>query len=214
MMLIPVIGRQPVADLLGSAGGQRRGSSDRLVVCAGPPRRHGGRRHRAGNHRRDARGAARGRPAFGLGLSFTPVTIGLAALRAQGTTLPDAAVDAAKAADGVILGPVSHNDYPPVAARRHQSVGRAAQAARSLRQYPPGAAAAAAFRRAAASPVDLVVARENTEGFYADRTMFAGLGRVHADAGPGAVGAQDHARRLDPDRGGRLRARHAAAARR
>ena len=43
---------------------------------------------------------------FKLGLSFTRVAIGLAALRAQGTTLPQAAVDAAKAADGVILGPV------------------------------------------------------------------------------------------------------------
>ena len=52
---------------------------------------------------------------FKLGLAFTPVAIGLAALRAQGTTLPQAAVDAAKAADGVILGPVSHNDYPPLA---------------------------------------------------------------------------------------------------
>src|SRR5215475_1019250 len=48
---------------------------------------------------------------FGLGLSFTPVSVGLASLRAQGTTLPEAAVAAAKAADGVILGPVSHNDY-------------------------------------------------------------------------------------------------------
>src|SRR5262245_61359024 len=52
---------------------------------------------------------------FKLGLSFTPLAIGLAALRAQGTTLPQAAVDAAKAADGVILGPVSHHDYPPLA---------------------------------------------------------------------------------------------------
>ncbi len=53
--------------------------------------------------------------AFRLGLTFTPVSIGLAALRAQGTTLPAAAVEAAKDADGVILGPVSHNEYPPVA---------------------------------------------------------------------------------------------------
>jgi isocitrate/isopropylmalate dehydrogenase len=52
--------------------------------------------------------------AFALALSFTPVVIGLAALRAHGTTLPASAVDAAKAADGVILGPVSHNEYPPV----------------------------------------------------------------------------------------------------
>src|ERR1700745_110339 len=53
-----------------------------------------------------------------LGLSFTPVAIGLAALRAEGTPLPPAAVDAAKVADGVILGPVSHNDYPPLAQGR------------------------------------------------------------------------------------------------
>src|SRR5262245_46790820 len=52
---------------------------------------------------------------FGMELAFTPVPIGLVALRAQGTTLPDAAFEAAKAADAVILGPVSHNDYPPVA---------------------------------------------------------------------------------------------------
>src|SRR5882672_4244260 len=51
---------------------------------------------------------------FGLGLVYTPVTIGLASLRDNGTTLPDAAVDTARAADGVILGPVDHNAYPPV----------------------------------------------------------------------------------------------------
>ncbi len=35
-----------------------------------------------------------------------------------------------------------------------------------------------ASRRAAASAFDLVVVRENTEGFYADRTMFVGTGEV------------------------------------
>jgi 3-isopropylmalate dehydrogenase len=52
---------------------------------------------------------------FALDLSFSPVTVGFTALRAHGSTLPDAAAEAASAADGVILGPVSHNDYPPVA---------------------------------------------------------------------------------------------------
>ena len=42
---------------------------------------------------------------FRLGLCFTPESIGLAALRAQGTTFPPMALEAAKAADGVILGP-------------------------------------------------------------------------------------------------------------
>src|SRR5262245_64666070 len=63
---------------------------------------------------------------FKLDLSFTPVAIGLAALRAHGTTLPEAAVEAAKAADGVILGPAQR--VSAVGARRPQPVGRAAQA--------------------------------------------------------------------------------------
>jgi isocitrate/isopropylmalate dehydrogenase len=113
--------------------------------------------------------------AFGLALSFTPVTIGLEALRAQGTTLPAAAVDAAKAADGVILGPVSHNEYPPVAEggvnpsgalRKGLDLFANIRPARSRGGFPPRCG----------SPVDLVVARENTEGFYADRSMFQGVG--------------------------------------
>ena len=47
---------------------------------------------------------------FALELSFMPIAVGFAALRAHGSTLPDAAAEAASAADGVILGPVSHND--------------------------------------------------------------------------------------------------------
>jgi isocitrate/isopropylmalate dehydrogenase len=110
-----------------------------------------------------------------LGLSFTPVPIGLAALRAQGTTLPETAVDAAKAADGVILGPVSHNDYPPLAQgglnpsgelRKRLDLFANIRPARSRGGFPPRCG----------SPVDLVIARENTEGFYADRSMFLGSG--------------------------------------
>ena len=112
---------------------------------------------------------------FRLGLLFTPVTIGLAALQAQGTTISDAAVDAAKAADGVILGPVSHNIYPPVAQgglnpsgelRKRLDLYANIRPARSRGGFPPRCG----------SPVDLVIARENTEGFYADRNMFAGSG--------------------------------------
>jgi len=49
-----------------------------------------------------------------LGLSFEEVPIGMAGLKSHGTTLPDASFEAARRADGVILGPVSHNEYPPV----------------------------------------------------------------------------------------------------
>ena len=50
-----------------------------------------------------------------LGLTFEEVPIGFAALKTHGTTLPDSSFEAGKHADGVILGPVSHNDYPPAA---------------------------------------------------------------------------------------------------
>src|ERR1700738_5381345 len=52
--------------------------------------------------------------AFGLALAFTPIAIGLAALRREGKTLSERAIEAASRADGVILGPVSHHEYPPI----------------------------------------------------------------------------------------------------
>ena len=88
---------------------------------------------------------------------------------------PEAAVDAAKAADGVILGPVSHNDYPPVAQgglnpsgelRKRLDLYANIRPAKSRGGFPPRCG----------SPVDLVIVRENTEGFYADRNMFVGSG--------------------------------------
>src|SRR5262245_40460544 len=53
--------------------------------------------------------------AYGVKLAFQQVPIGHLALKTQGTTLPDSSFEPAKAADGVILGPVSHNEYPPAA---------------------------------------------------------------------------------------------------
>src|SRR4026207_1452635 len=50
-----------------------------------------------------------------LGLTFEEAPIGFPAWRARGSTLPGPWFEAGKRADGVILGPVSHNDYPPVA---------------------------------------------------------------------------------------------------
>jgi isocitrate/isopropylmalate dehydrogenase len=50
---------------------------------------------------------------FGLNMRFANATIGLASLSATGTTFPTEVLDRARAADGIILGPVSHNDYPP-----------------------------------------------------------------------------------------------------
>ena len=49
---------------------------------------------------------------FGLGLEWQAQDIGLTTLRTQGSTLPPEVMDAARNSAGIILGPVSHLDYP------------------------------------------------------------------------------------------------------
>jgi isocitrate/isopropylmalate dehydrogenase len=113
--------------------------------------------------------------AFGLKFAFESVAVGWAAHKREGTMFPAAVEQKAKAADGVVLGPVSHNDYPPLAEgglnpsgelRKRLDLYANIRPARSRAGFPP---------RCGAS-VDLVVVRENTEGFYADRNMFQGSG--------------------------------------
>src|SRR3954454_15400450 len=108
---------------------------------------------------------------------FDEVEVGLKPLREQGTTFPDLAFAAAQAADGVILGPVSHNDYPPAdkgginpsgALRKRLDLFANIRPAKTRAQFP------ARFGK----PADLVIVRENTEGFYADRNMFVGVGDI------------------------------------
>src|SRR5258706_7638586 len=112
---------------------------------------------------------------FELGLTFTQATIGFAALRAQGPPCPDAAIAAAKAADGVILGPVSHNDYPPVAQGGLNPSGELRKRLDLYANIRP-ARTRGGFPARCGVPVDLVIVRENTEGFYADRSMHVGPG--------------------------------------
>src|SRR5689334_15059009 len=48
-----------------------------------------------------------------LSLDFETHEIGLTSLRQFGTTLPKKALEAAREADGILLGPISNFDYPP-----------------------------------------------------------------------------------------------------
>ena len=109
-----------------------------------------------------------------LGLRFTEIEVGMASHRRNGTTLTDAAIQAALDADGVVLGPCGMTDYPPLAQggvnipgtiRKRLDLYANLRPARSRPGVPDA-------RRG----LDVLIARENTEGFYADRTMFAGIG--------------------------------------
>ncbi|MBM9593884.1 isocitrate/isopropylmalate dehydrogenase family protein [Roseitranquillus sediminis] len=111
----------------------------------------------------------------GLAFDYEEVLIGFDALHRDGSTIPEAAIEAARAADGVILGPVSHNEYPPVAEgglnpsgvlRKRLDLYANIRPARNIPGLPTRCG----------DGIDLVVVRENTEGFYSDRNMFAGNG--------------------------------------
>jgi 3-isopropylmalate dehydrogenase len=115
--------------------------------------------------------------ALSLNLAFEHADIGLASLRTNGTTLTDAVVGKAKDADGVILGPVSHNAYPPL---DHGGLNPSGELRKRLDLYANirPAKSRPGFPPRCGSAVDLVIVRENTEGFYADRNMFLGHGEI------------------------------------
>ena len=114
-----------------------------------------------------------------LGLVIEVADIGQASLAAQGTTLPATVLTRASEVDGVILGPVSHYEYPP---REQGGINPSAEFRvrfelganiRPCRSRPD----LTLLRR----PMDLIIVRECTEGFYADRNMFAGVPEFMTD---------------------------------
>lgn len=116
---------------------------------------------------------------FGLGLQIEQADIGLKSLAEQGTTLSDAVMERIPQMDGVILGPVSHYDYPT---RDKGGINPSGELrvkfelfanVRPCKSRPD----LTVLRK----PMDLIIVRENTEGFYSDRNMFAGTGEFMPD---------------------------------
>lgn len=112
---------------------------------------------------------------FGLAFEFDDMPIGFSALDTAGTTFPSATLDAAKTYDGVILGPVSHFEYPDPADGGLNPSGELRKGLDLFANVRP-AKTRPGFAPRCGVPFDLVVVRENTEGFYADRAMYMGPG--------------------------------------
>ena len=113
-----------------------------------------------------------------LALDLVPLPVGLEAHARLGTTLPDETVAALRDCHGWILGPVTTHAYagssmpnPSAALRKGFELYANVRPARSM----PGV-------RALYDGVDLIVVRENTEGFYADRNVLDGNGEFRPDA--------------------------------
>lgn len=111
---------------------------------------------------------------FKLGFEWQREEIGLPSLKEEGTTLPPRVLDAARAAAGVILGPLSTYEYPP---RDKGGINPSAEFRTKLDLYANIRPAKSRLGVGlTGKPVDLVIYRENTEGFYADRNLYQGLG--------------------------------------
>ena len=113
---------------------------------------------------------------FSLGLRIEEAAIGHAGLRTHSHTIHPDIVEKARRADGVVLGPTSTFEFkdpakgevnPSMMLRKSLDLFANIRPARTYAGFP-----------LRCGEFDLVVARENTEGFYADRNMEAGSGEV------------------------------------
>ena len=109
-----------------------------------------------------------------LRLNFEQLSIGMTTLEATGSTLPEKIMEQIKSADGVVLGPCDTYAYP---SREEGGVNPSAAIRLELDLFANIRPSRARVGVPAMTPdMDLVIVRENTEGFYADRNMYSGSG--------------------------------------
>jgi len=105
---------------------------------------------------------------FDLGIDIAQDIVGHESLSKHGTTVRPDLLDAARKADGLVLGPTAAFEFPgeinpSMFFRKNLDLYANI---RPSRTYPGVKAPVGAF--------DLIVVRENTEGFYADRNVESG----------------------------------------
>ncbi|WP_312793714.1 isocitrate/isopropylmalate dehydrogenase family protein [Tianweitania sp.] len=109
----------------------------------------------------------------GLAIDWRPMPIGRRALDQHGSTLPEGTLETLSTFDGFILGPIGHQAYPKGAGainphpimRKHFNLFANVRPTKSF----PGLGALR-------DDIDLVIVRENNEGFQPDRNVVAGSG--------------------------------------
>ncbi|QRF61125.1 isocitrate/isopropylmalate dehydrogenase family protein [Variovorax paradoxus] len=109
----------------------------------------------------------------GVAVDWHPLPIGARALQTHGHTLPPGTLETLRTLDGWLLGPIGHRAYPkgPNAINPHPILRKTFNLfanVRPTRSYPDIGCLH--------DGVDLVIVRENNEGFQPDRNMVAGSG--------------------------------------
>lgn len=110
----------------------------------------------------------------GLSIEWVELPLGRQAIDTHGTPVPESTLDALRGLDAWILGPHDSASYPEPFRSQLTPGGVVRKTFDLFANIRPAAAHTGV--RAVSSNMDLVVVRENTEGFYADRNMFVGSG--------------------------------------
>jgi len=108
-----------------------------------------------------------------LSIEWLPMPIGRRALDTHGSTMPEGTLETLSTLDGWILGPIGHRAYPkgPGAINPHPILRKHFNLfanVRPTRSYPDIGCLH--------DGVDLIIVRENNEGFQPDRNVVAGSG--------------------------------------
>src|SRR3954469_4296362 len=110
---------------------------------------------------------------YDVAIEWVPLPIGRRALDTHGSTMPQETMETLPTLDGWILGPIGHRAYPkvPEAINPHPILRKQFDLfanVRPTRSYPGIGCLH--------DDIDLIIVRENNEGFQPDRNMFAGSG--------------------------------------
>jgi 3-isopropylmalate dehydrogenase len=107
-------------------------------------------------------------------VEWVELPMGLTAIPDHGSALPASTLDALAGTDGWLLGPIDGVAYPEPQRSQLNPSGALRKHFDLYANVRPARAFSAG--RAVVPDADLVILRENTEGFYADRNTFAGTG--------------------------------------
>ncbi|WP_296643611.1 isocitrate/isopropylmalate dehydrogenase family protein [Roseinatronobacter sp.] len=119
---------------------------------------------------RIAKAAAR---AAGQPIDWVDLPIGRTALDTHGSTMPSGTLETLSQLDGWILGPIGHRDYPnvPEAINPHPILRKHFDLFANVRPTRSYQGIGCIY-----GDIDLVIVRENNEGFQPDRNVFMGSG--------------------------------------
>ena len=118
-----------------------------------------------------------------LDIEIQKEILGFNLLKKNGVTFTDDLLLKSREADGIILGPVDHNAYPSLS---NGGINPSAKLRIELDLYSNIRPAKNYVNvKSLSQNMDLVIVRENTEGFYADRNMYDGSGEFSPIPGVG-----------------------------